>query len=1248
MRTLVFIFCLYLFTVTGQLVAQPVFQNPSFEGNPVAGAAPPGWSICTGSPDVQPGFWGTTQTPSDGNTYLGFHHEESVSANFTNGLGSCSQMSFNMDVSIVPLNLQGNAYWDGNNQGVNDGYICIYGGYGSCDNLELLWQSPLITNVSTWQTLLVEINPSENYTYLNIVPCINGPGTYTYFGIDNIQVVDQIPLVDPLTDQNYCEGDDILLAPSGGYSTNATFQWSGPNGFASTDEQLGFSNATLGQSGQYTLVVTDNGCQSEPVSAQITVLDCTPNLQCNLLCNVDFEDQQVVPPGNFIVINQSNVPCWSTSAADAMVEVWGSGFNGVPAYSGNQFIELNANLVSTLYQDFQVLPGSTVDISFAHRGRSGTDVMSVSVGPIGGPYTALGTFSTGNTAWQYYTVNYTFPAIPQVNYSLRFNSISAAGGSPGVGNFLDAISITMPQLDVSHTWVDPTCTLSEDGSIDVSVNGGTPPFSIDWDAPLTSTDFQVTDLGGGQYTYNIIDQVGCEYTDVVTLTPQFTEAASTTIAEVCNGESYVLPSGLSVTQTGIYSDTLATINGCDSVVTTDLTVNPTFNSNAVASICDGETYTLPSGAVVVVSGTYTDSLQTTAGCDSVIVTDLTVDPSPVVTAPVTICSGQNYVAQGIPQTISGTYYDTLATTFGCDSVIITELTVQPPLVHTIDTLVCIGDSVLTAGYWKTIPTTYNDTLVTSVGCDSIVVTNLSNHPQPAAAIAVSNSCIDEALNATDATLIIGGTVTAWNWDLGNGNMSSQQQPLPQSYPTPGVYTISLTVWSDQGCADSTETDIEIYPLPVALFTFDSVCDGSLVQFTDISAATGPYLINQWGWEFTDGQVETVQNPQVQFGSAGFYGATLTITNSVGCKADTTLGYAQVYPNPVTVIAAPVGHCLHDSIQLADVSAIDGQWGDQIVSWNWTIESTVTTNDQNPIHTFSSSGIHSIQLEVESSNGCMDNTTSQVEVYARPEPGFLLSKYEGCEPLDVQYSDESIVNSPYSVTQWNWRLGNGSTSTDENPFVQHSYAGSDGITPDTLLVELSVVSNQGCESIDTASATIVVFPKAQAIYEASPSEADMVDPTISFIDMSSVNITEWNWTFGDGLVSTETNPVYTYADTGVYVVNLHVSTDYGCIDATNDELLINPHLSFYVPNTFTPNGNELNDKFRGVGEGFTDYDMSVYNRWGQEIFYGKGLDAGWDGTYQGREAEVAVYVYRMEVTDWKGEKHIFRGRIQLLR
>jgi len=172
-----------------------------------------------------------------------------------------------------------------------------------------------------------------------------------------------------------------------------------------------------------------------------------PGDTCSYLCNPDFEDKQLVYAGSQGFFNQDSVPCWKTTAIDPsyghIIEVWGHGFNGVPAYSGNQFIELNATMVGTLYQDFNSGSGGLVAISFAHRGRIGfLDSMSVSIGlASGGTLITFGPFVANDTAWTVHAVQYTLLA--GTNYRLSFISLPAGGSSAG-GNFLDDIRITCP------------------------------------------------------------------------------------------------------------------------------------------------------------------------------------------------------------------------------------------------------------------------------------------------------------------------------------------------------------------------------------------------------------------------------------------------------------------------------------------------------------------------------------------------------------------------------------------------------------------------------------------------------------------------------------------------------------------------------------------------------------------------------------------------------------------------------------
>ncbi|MFJ5774457.1 isopeptide-forming domain-containing fimbrial protein [Streptomyces sp. NPDC093094] len=131
------------------------------------------------------------------------------------------------------------------------------------------------------------------------------------------------------------------------------------------------------------------------------------------------------------------VPGWFTTASDHRIELWRSGFQGVPAADGAQFAELNANQVSTLYQDLPTTPGTKLYWRLYHRGRQGDDTMALDIGAPGSVVEQR-RFTDGNTAWGHYTGTYTVPA-GQTLTRFAFRSLSAAGGNRGIGNFLDGI-----------------------------------------------------------------------------------------------------------------------------------------------------------------------------------------------------------------------------------------------------------------------------------------------------------------------------------------------------------------------------------------------------------------------------------------------------------------------------------------------------------------------------------------------------------------------------------------------------------------------------------------------------------------------------------------------------------------------------------------------------------------------------------------------------------------------------------------
>ncbi|MGW2146631.1 DUF7507 domain-containing protein [Nonomuraea bangladeshensis] len=131
------------------------------------------------------------------------------------------------------------------------------------------------------------------------------------------------------------------------------------------------------------------------------------------------------------------VPGWRTTASDGQIELWHTGFLNVPSDDGQQFAELNANMVSTLYQDLPTTPGTKLYWKLSHRGRQGSDTMALQIGPPNAPVEQA-RMTDGNTAWGHYTGEYVVPP-GQTITRFAFKSISAAGGNPAVGNFLDGI-----------------------------------------------------------------------------------------------------------------------------------------------------------------------------------------------------------------------------------------------------------------------------------------------------------------------------------------------------------------------------------------------------------------------------------------------------------------------------------------------------------------------------------------------------------------------------------------------------------------------------------------------------------------------------------------------------------------------------------------------------------------------------------------------------------------------------------------
>ena len=162
----------------------------------------------------------------------------------------------------------------------------------------------------------------------------------------------------------------------------------------------------------------------------------------------------------------------------------------------------------------------------------------------------------------------------------------------------------------------------------------------------------------------------------------------------------------------------------------------------------------------------------------------------------------------------------------------------------------------------------------------------------------------------------------------------------------------------------------------------------------------------------------------------------------------------------------------------------------------------------------------------------------------------------------------------------------------------------------------------------------------------------MDNPIIFIDKSVDNFTiikKWFWEFGDGFSSTYQNPRHSFSKIGDYNVTLAIENLYGCVGTTTDRVIINEFL-LYIPNSFTPQGDKINDSFLPKGIGIKEYELKIYNRWGKHFFTSNNLNIGWNGTANKKDkiAQIGVYVYLINVTDVFGEKHTYRGQVTLIK
>ncbi len=212
------------------------------------------------------------------------------------------------------------------------------------------------------------------------------------------------------------------------------------------------------------------------------------------------------------------------------------------------------------------------------------------------------------------------------------------------------------------------------------------------------------------------------------ITAIFEEIISTTelSATICEGEIYS-ENGFNENQAGIYTQILSTINGCDSIITLSLNVNPSYEIPLSATICEGEVYA-ENNFNESEAGVYTQTLQTINGCDSIITLNLNVNPVFNTEISATICQGSVYAENGFEVNETGVYTQNLLSHNGCDSIVSLTLNINPIYDTTISAMICQGSIYTENGFNESEAGIYVQNLQSVSGCDSIVRLSLSVNP----------------------------------------------------------------------------------------------------------------------------------------------------------------------------------------------------------------------------------------------------------------------------------------------------------------------------------------------------------------------------------------------------------------------------------------------------------------------------------------------------------------------------------------
>ena len=835
---------------------------------------------------------------------------------------------------------------------------------------------------------------------------------------------------------------------------------------------------------------------------------------------------------------------------------------------------------------------------------------------------------------------------------------------------------------------------------------------------VTIIDGEVYFEGDSEYTesgsyLDVYENIfACDSTITTILTVNATYDVTNELS-ICDGEIYL--EGISeYTESGTYTDLYTSVLGTDSTVTTILTVNPSPIITNIITICEGEFYTEGSSSYDQ-TGTYTDIYSTTLGCDSTIITELTVVDVITTTNDISLCSGESHTEGTSVYDETGTYTDIYTSVLGCDSAVTTVLVINEALISPNFIVLCAGETYNEGTSTYDISGTYEDLYTATTGCDSLVITELlildtdisnndveicagSSYTEGSSVYSVTGTYEDiyQDIDGCDSLVITNLTVLTAieqtnNVEICTGSTFTEGT---STYDTAGTYTEIYQ--TSTGCDSLVITILEISDF-VTNTVIASICEGDVyTEGVDIYTETGTYnaiytTINGCDslvitnltvqpLEFSINEV-TICNGETYTEGTSTYSIEGTYTDVYqtvfGCDSTVTTELTvldiSTTTNSVFICEGETYYEGAEGYTLTGVYTdvfISAQGCDSIIITNLTVypleNSTNTVNicaGETYIEGTSSYSSTGIYTDIYSSvNGCDSIVTTLLTVNQNTSTDLSIIVCEGTPLPDLGLYFDALNNRFVDSL-------NTTTGCDSLVFTYLEYINPGVLLPEIVSIcegQSFVASLEGLADDFTIIWSTGSTEEDETFSEAGEywvevtslncSASDTIEiqvdeiPFIPETDLDlcigstrTINLPEeiGNVTWSDG---TEGDEII-ISEPGVYTAN--VQNTCGSFIYEYDLTLTDCSCRIYIPNAFTADSDNLNDVFYIAHDcDFVEYELLIFNRWGEVVFQTTDPDAQWQGDHNNGNHFVpqGVYTYLLKYTSKDIENRIAADKI----